>query len=294
LRYRFNNAPTDVGGRYFYVRDGEDYWTHTFMPVKRKLDFYECRHGLGYTKITGERNNIRVSSTSFVPVNHDAEVHEVIVENTGNTSKEISLFSYVEFCLWNAFDDGTNLQRNLSTGEVEIDDSTIYHKTEYRERRDHFAFYHVSEKLTGFDTDRESFMGLYNHPGEPEVVIEGKSRNSRAAGWAPIASHGIALSLAPGEKRSLIFTLGYIENPEDEKWESLGVINKTRAKKMIAEFSNSDQVAAALAELKRYWSGLLSNYTVGSSDEKLNRMVNIWNPYQCMVTFNMSRSASYN
>ncbi len=293
LRYRFNNAPIDVGGRYFYIKDGEDYWTHTYMPVKKKLDFYECRHGLGYTTITGERNKVRVSTSSFVPVSHNAEVHEVTVINNGNTHKKVSLFSYVEFCLWNANDDANNLQRNLSTGEVEVDGSTIYHKTEYRERRDHFAFYSASEPVSGFDTDRERFMGLYNHPGEPEVVIEGKSRNSVASGWAPIASHGFDLSLAPGESKSIIFVLGYIENPEDEKWESLNVINKSRAKAMIADFADSKKVADALTDLKNYWSGLLSTYTVNSSDEKLNRMVNIWNPYQCMVTFNMSRSASY-
>ncbi len=293
LRYRFNNAPTDVGGRYFYIKDGEDYWTPSFMPVKRKLDTFECRHGLGYTVITGERNGVKVVTTSFVPVDHDAEVHEVVVENTGKSPKKVSLFSYVEFCLWNGHDDANNLQRNLSTGEVEVDGSTIYHKTEYRERRDHYAFFHASLPVAGFDTDRESFLGLYNHPGEPEVVIEGKSRNSMAAGWAPIGSHSLDLSLAPGEKKSIVFTLGYIENPEDEKFESLGVINKTRARKVIAEFSNSEQVAKALDDLNNYWSDLLSKYTVSSPDEKLNRMVNIWNPYQCMVTFNMSRSASY-
>jgi cellobiose phosphorylase len=293
LRYRFNNTPTDVGGRYFYLKDGDDYWTHTFMPVKKKLDFFECRHGLGYTKITGERNHVRVSSTSFVPVQSNAEVHEVTVTNTGSSAKKVSLFSYLEFCLWNANDDANNLQRNLSTGEVEVDGSTIYHKTEYRERRNHFAFYNASVPVQGFDTDRESFMGLYNNSGEPEVVIEGKSRNTVASGWAPIASHGIDLSLAAGESKSIVFTLGYIENPEDEKWEKQGVINKSRAKQMIAEFADSAKVAKALDDLKNYWSNMLSTYTVNSSDEKLNRMVNIWNPYQCMVTFNMSRSASY-
>ncbi len=293
LRYRFNNVPTDVGGRYFYIRDEQDCWTPSYMPMKKDLDFFECRHGLGYTKITGERKGVRSTTTSFVPINHAAEVHRVVLENTSSQTKNIKLFSYVEFCLWNAHDDGTNLQRNLSTGEVEVENNTVYHKTEYRERRNHFAFYHSSEDIVGFDTDRESFLGLYNHAGEPTVVLEGQSKNSVASGWAPIASHCLEIYLNPGEKKDCIFLLGYVENPEDEKWEMPGVINKNRAKEMIQSMATPQKVEEALLELQEYWGNLLSQFSVQSNDEKLNRMVNIWNPYQCMVTFNMSRSASY-
>jgi len=293
LRYRYNNAPTDVGGRYFYIYDGGDYWTPSFMPVKRELDSFECRHGLGYTKITGSRGSVKAEVTYFVPLGHNAEVHRVTLENQGSAAKTLKLFSYVEFCLWNAHDDTTNYQRNFSTGEVEVDGSTVYHKTEYRERRNHYAFYHVNKKVSGFDTDREAFFGLYNGMGEPDAVAAGKSTNSVASGWSPIASHSLEVTLAPGEKKSFVFVLGYIENPVEEKWEKPGIINKKRAKSVIEAFSTDAQVEAALGALQQHWSGLLSNYTVESKDDKLNRMVNIWNPYQCMVTFNMSRSASY-
>jgi cellobiose phosphorylase len=293
LRYRYNNVPTDSGGRYFYVRDGQDFWTPTWAPVKRDLESYECRHGLGYTKITGKRNGVKAEVLYFVPLGQNCEVHQVTLTNESAEKKSLKLFSMVEFCLWNAWDDQTNFQRNWSTGEVEVDGSTIYHKTEYRERRDHFAFYHVNTPVAGFDTIREQFFGLYNGMHEPEVVIEGKSRNSVASGWQPIASHGLEAELAPGESKTFVFVLGYVENPREEKWEKPGVINKTRAKDMIAAFSSKEQVAGALAKLREYWNGLLSTFTVKSSDEKLDRMVNIWNPYQCMVTFNMSRSASY-
>jgi cellobiose phosphorylase len=293
LRYRYNNAPTDVGGRYFYIRNGADYWTPSYMPVKRELESFECRHGLGYTKITGTRGSVRAEVTYLVPLGYNAEVHRVTLENRGGSAKTLQLFSYVEFCLWNANDDATNYQRNFSTGEVEVVGGTVYHKTEYRERRNHYAFYHVNQKISGFDTDRETFFGLYNGMGEPEVVAAGKSKNSVASGWSPIASHGLEVTLAPGEKKSFVFVLGYIENPPDQKWEKPGIIDKRRAQSVIEAFSSDAQVDAALEQLRRHWSELLSNYTVQSSDEKLNRMVNVWNPYQCMVTFNMSRSASY-
>ncbi|CAG1014848.1 cellobiose phosphorylase [Anaerolineae bacterium] len=293
LRYRYNNVPTDVGGRYFYIAEGGDYWSPSYMPVKRQLDKFECRHGLGYTQITGTRGGIEAQMLFFVPLGVNAEVQQVTLTNHSASPRTLTLFSFVEFCLWNANDDMTNFQRNFSTGEVEIEGSTIYHKTEYRERRDHYAFYTVNAPVAGFDTSREAFCGLYNGLHEPQAVIAGKSHNSVASGWAPVGSHSLNVTLQPGESHRFVFLLGYIENPKDQKWERPGVINKQRAHEMIAQFSTPEQVAAALEKLREYWSGMLGAYALESSDEKLNRMVNIWNPYQCMVTFNMSRSASY-
>lgn len=292
-RFRYNNVPIDNGGRYFYINDNGDFWSHSWKPVKKDLSFYECRHGLGYSKITGERNNVRVEQLSFVPIGFNCELHSLKVKNTSHTEKSIKLFSFIEFCLWDANDDSLNFQRNFSTGEVEIEGSTIYHKTEYRERRNHYSFYSVNSKIDGYDTDRDSFLGLYNGFEAPAAVIAGQLTNSKASGWSPIASHQINLILKPGEEKNLIFVLGYIENEEDQKWESHNVINKAKAKAMMDSFSEEAAVDRALNELKAYWSDLLSNYVLNSKDEKLNRMVNIWNPYQCMITFNMSRSASY-
>src|SRR5690606_11466206 len=244
-RYRYNNIPIDNGGRYFYVYDNGDFWTPGWMPVKRDLAFYECRHGLGYTQITGERGGVRVTALAFVPLGTNAEVHQVKVKNTSGGPKSIRLFSFIEFCLWNAYDDMTNFQRNLSTGEVEVKGSVIYHKTEYRERRNHYAFYSVNAEIAGFDTDRESFLGLYNGLDHPKAVAAGQATNSIASGWMPIASHQLNIDLQPGEEKSFIFVLGYIENPEEEKWEAPGVINKTRAESMIARFADDARVEAA-------------------------------------------------
>jgi cellobiose phosphorylase len=292
-RYRYNNVPTDSGGRYFYITEGKDYWSPSYMPVKRELESFECRHGLGYSKITGKRNGLKCELLFFVPLGQTAEVHQVTLTNESSAKKSFKLFSFAEWCLWNAADDSANFQRNFSTGEVEIDGSTLYHKTEYRERRDHYALYHVNAPIAGFDTDRESFFGLYNGFGEPDVVAAGESKNSVASGWSPIASHCLAVELAPGETKTFVFTLGYVEVPKDKKWEKPGVINKQPAKKLIDAFSTTEQVTAALGKLREHWNGMLGLYELDSKDEKLNRMVNIWNPYQCMVTFNMSRSASY-
>ncbi|WP_026492531.1 GH36-type glycosyl hydrolase domain-containing protein [Butyrivibrio sp. XPD2002] len=292
-RYRYNNVPYDNNGKYFYIKDGETVWNPGWQPVKTELDSYECRHGLGYSKFTSEKNSVKASVLSFVPMNDTCEVSHVELTNNGSSEKKIQLFSYVEWCLWNADDDMKNFQRNLSTGEVEIVDSTIFHKTEYRERRNHYAVYSVNTKVDAIDTSRDAFLGLYNGPDHPDAVFAGKLTNSVASGWSPIAAHQIDVTLSPGETKTFNFVLGYVENPEDQKWESHGIINKKPANELLAKYQSDADVEKALAELNSYWDNLLSIYHIKSGNEKVDRMVNIWNQYQCMVTFNMSRSASY-
>ncbi|MBS2212090.1 glycosyl transferase [Carboxylicivirga mesophila] len=292
-RYRYNNVPMDNGGRYFYINDGGTVWSPGWKPCKTELDKYECRHGMSYTQITGAKNGIEAETLFFIPLKTWAEVQKVKLTNTTSGVKKIKLFSFMEWCLWNAEDDQNNLQRNLSTGEVEVKGSTIYHKTEYKERRNHYAFYHVNTAIDGYDTDRESFVGLYNEFSEPKAVIEGRATNSEAHGWSPVASHYIEVELQPGESKDFIFVLGYIENKEEDKWEAKNVINKQPAEAVIERFNTVEKVEAALNELRLYWDKLLGKIVLQSGDDKLNRMVNIWNQYQCMVTFNMSRSASF-
>ena len=291
-RYRYNNVPVDVGGRYFYLKDGDTIWSPGWSPVKCELDSYCCRHGMGYTIIKGEKNGVSAEVTFFVPQDFNGEVQKVIIKNNSDSKKSLKLFSFIEWCLWNAQDDSTNFQRNFNTGEVEIEGSTIYHKTEYKERRDHFAFYTVNAPIDGFDTDRESFIGLYNGFEDPQCVINGEASNSVADGWSPIASHMINIELEPGEEKALVFLLGYVENGND-KWDEQGGMNKSKAYAMINAMNTAEKADAALEDLKSTWNELLSKYSVNTPDDKMNRMVNIWNQYQCMVTFNMSRSASY-
>ncbi|WP_029291507.1 GH36-type glycosyl hydrolase domain-containing protein [Cellulomonas sp. HZM] len=299
-RYRYNNVPADAGGRYLYVHDEGDVWTPSWMPVKADLDHFEARHGLGYSRIVGARGGLRVDTLFFVPVGEDAEIQRVVVTNESDTPKTVTLFSFVEFCLWNAQDDQTNYQRNLSIGEVEVEQdgphgSAIYHRTEYRERRDHYAVFGVNTRADGFDTDRDTFVGAYNGLGEAAVPRAGVSADSVASGWYPIGSHSVRLTLAPGESRDLVYTLGYVENPDDEKWadDAHQLVNRRRAHDLLGRFATAEQADAAFVALQEHWTRLLSTYSVRSGDEKLDRMVNVWNQYQCMVTFNMSRSASY-
>ncbi len=296
-RYRYNNAPLDMGGRYIYMRDNAsaETWSPSWMPVRRHLDEYTCRHGMGYTVIESKYKGINVQTRTFVPLNETLEIWQVTVTNQRDTHADLSLFSAIEFCLWDANDDATNFQRNYSIGQVEIVDGVIYHKTEYRERRDHFAYFACSENLDGYDTQRDDFLGPYRGWDNPLVVEKGQSGNSEAHGWQPIGSHHVKVSLKPGEEKKIIILLGYHENPKDDKFDPPGsqTVNKRTVKPIIAKYLNPANVEAAFAELFDSWTALLAKYQVSSSDEHVNRMVNIWNAYQCMVTFNMSRSASY-
>ena len=336
-RYRYNHVPFDVGGRYLYLRDDASgqFWSPSWQPTRTALDAYTCRHGMGYTVISGAAHGIEASTLYFVPLGANLEVWRARVTNRRSEPAELSLFSAVEFNLWDAWDDQTNFQRNFNTGEVEVDDGVIYHKTEYRERRDHFAYFACSaalrtdspglpvdeanasrdsrpvdqdcqSSLVGFDTQRESFLGPYRGWDNPIVVERGQSADSIAHGWSPIGSHHVKLHLLPGETAEVIFVLGYHENPVGEKFDppldSSGrspdrarsqTINKRTVLPIIQHYLQPQAVDHALAALRSRWDELLSIFTVQTPDEHVNRMVNIWNAYQVMVTFNLSRSASY-
>ncbi len=295
-RYRYNNAPLDLSGRYLYLRDNVsgDYWSPSWQPVQRDVERYECRHGLSYTQISSSRAGVRAQTLYFVPIGETLEVWRLRVTNERETPADLSVFSSVEFCLWDAQDDATNFQRNYSIGQVEVADGVIYHKSEYRERRDHFAYFACSAPLAGFDTQRDAFLGPYRGFDRPLVVERGESGNSIAYGWQPHGSHHVRVALAPGETREVIFLVGYWENPRDAKFDppDSQTINKRMVRPVIERWLNPETVAAGLEELRESWTGLLSTLHVDTPDPDTNRMVNIWNAYQNVITFHMSRSAS--
>jgi cellobiose phosphorylase len=305
-RYRYNNVPLDSGGRYLYLRDDEsgEFWSPTWQPTRLALEDYACRHGLGYTIIGSTHRDVKAQIRYFVPLGETLEIWQVTLTNLNpNRSLNLSLFSAVEFCLWDAWDDATNFQRNFSTGQVEVPalaptaqaGNTIYHKTEYRERRDHFSFFACSEKLSGFDTQRDTFLGPYRGWDNPAAVEQGQSFNSVAYGWAPMGSHHVQITLEPGSSRQIIFLLGYHENPANQKFDPPGsqTIDKRTVQPIIDHYLQPEQVDAAFDALRTYWDERLQAFQVKTPDVHTDRMVNVWNAYQCMVTFNLSRSASY-
>ncbi len=290
-RYRYNDLPLDSNGRYLYVRDGEDVWSPMWKPVRAELERYECRHGLGATTILGRRGGIEVSVRYFVPLGFDCEVWDVRVRNLTSARKPLRLWGFVEWCLWNALDDMTNFQRNYSTGQVEVEPQTVFHVTEYRERRNHFAYFHCSVPTSGFDTSRDAFVGLYGTLADPVGVRRGCG-GSIAHGWQPVGVHQVDMELEPGGEARFHFLLGYAENPEADKWEAKGVANKAPFREVARRLSTPADVDAAFAALRERWDRMLSTFQCDVPNEHLARMVNVWNQVQVMATLNLSRSAS--
>lgn len=300
-RYRYNNVPQDVNGRYLYIQALDapggkgtgPAWNPGWKPCNTELDAYECRHGLGRTSISSEKDGIKARVRYLVPMGETAEIQELLIENTSTKEQTLCIHSFVEFCLWNALDDFTNFQRNLSTGQVEVEGNAVYHVTEYRERRNHYSFFWTDAEIKGFDSDRTAFLGPEGDFAAPLAVKEARSFNSVADGWSPVAAHHMEWTLKPGEKKRAVFILGYVENPEEEKWAAPGVVNKKRAQALQQRFSEPSAFQGAWDSIGRFWDEKLSHFSIDSGDEKVDRMANIWNQYQCVVTYNMARSASY-
>lgn len=292
-RYRYNNVPLDSNGRYLYIKDGESVWNPGWKPTRTPLDAYECRHGLGVTKITGRKNGLEVAVRYFVPPGETLEVWDVTVTNLSAELKRPQVFSFVEWCLWDAQEDNTNFQRNYSTGQVEVVDGTIFHVTEYRERRNHFAYMACSRPVDGFDTRRDRFVGLHEGLEMPAAVRAGACSASIAHGWQPVAAQQVNLELAPGESVRFHYLVGYAENPEGSKWSAPGVANKAPFEAARARLATCEQVDQALAKHRELWNDLLSIYQAEVPNPHVQRMVNVWNQLQCMTTLNLSRSASY-
>jgi cellobiose phosphorylase len=295
-RYRYNNVPYDLGGRYIYVNDGGSVWNPGWMPVKAKLDSYECRHGMGYSRITGSKDGLEVEMLFFVPPGRNEEVWKITVRNKSSAVKKPKLFAYQEFCFYEALNDMTNYQRTWSIGEVEIESTpeggAIYHKTEYRERRDHYALFACTRPIAGYDTDRDAFVGLHNGLHEAAAPFAGKCSLSKAFGWNPVGALETDLELAPGAEESFAFVLAYVEQGDKPKFEKLYVMNKEVGRATIARYAKIADVDAAFSALGKFWDGLLANFQAELPDEHANRMLNAWNQYQCMATFNLSRSTS--
>jgi cellobiose phosphorylase len=284
LRYRYNNVPSDRPGRYIYMRDDEsrDYWSASWQPVLKDLAKYryECRHGLSYTKISSEYSKIGTETTYFVPLGENLEIWRLAVTNNSKKRRSLSLFTYVEFCMWDAVNDMTDFQYNLNIAQTKFRNNAIYHVTNFHAHQDCYAWFWANRKVASYDGLRQAFIGPYRSESNPIAVERGRCAKELAVGWAPFAGLHVKLALKPGEKKEVVFALGY-----GEKW--------GEEEKYFAKYKDGRAVDAELAKLKSYWDQSLDKYSVKTPDPAVNTMVNIWNQYQCRTTFNWSRSASY-
>jgi len=280
LRYRYNNLPVDRPGRYIYIRDNKTgkYWSPTWQPVLKELSAYECRHGLGYTKISSSYSDIEAEVTYFVPLDENLEIWMLTLKNASSEEKELSVFSYAEFCLWQAFNDLTDLQCSQGLGVARYEEDAIFFH--FFDVSTGYAFFASSSTVTGYDCNREKFIGPYRSESNPIVVERGQCFNSETQGGNPIAATSNSVKLGLGEAKTIIFILGVVEKKSD-------------AKMYIQKFKEKSNVDTEFQRLKEYWNAYLSNLNVDTPDKEFNTMINVWNQYQSKTTFDWSRYVSF-
>ena len=268
-RYRYNNVPADSGGRYLYLRDNDSAAT-TGRPRGSRPSGTSTITSAGTGSPTPRSSppicGIRAETLYFVPPGETLEVWRLRL-----TQRPASPPGYPCSRRWSSACGTRRTTRptssaTYSTGEVEVDGGVIYHTTEYRERRDHFAYFACSEPLAGFDTQRETFLGAYRGWDRPAVVERGESGDSIAHGWSPHGSHHVRLALAPGETREVIFLLGYWENPHEHKFDppGSGILQQGPGpRRCISRWLRPATVAEGFAALRESWASLLSTAASG-------------------------------
>ncbi len=272
-----------------------DYWSPSWQPTQRELEDYTCRHGLGYSIIASRYHGIRAETLYFVPAGETLEIWRVRVTNERAEPAKLSLFSSVEFCLWDAQDDATNFQRNYSVGEVEVEDGVIYHKTEYRERRDHFAFFACSEPLAGFDTQRDAFLGPYRGWDRPIAVERGAAVRLDRPRLAAVGLPSRPPRDGPRGDEGSALRARLCREPPRREVRSARIADDQQAAASGRPSPGTCAATWSPGRSRRCGHGgptSSDTFQVRTGNEHVDRMVNIWNAYQCMVTFNMSRSAS--
>jgi len=293
-KYRYNNVPVDRPGRYFYIKNEktEEFWSPTWQPVMKDLDFYECRHGQGYTIINSKYKGITHSVLYFVSPDDDCEIWQMDIKNTTKIEKEISVYSYSEFTFWSE-PESRNIQWSLHLTRCSfIDDMIIYNFIEphpafdmkanknYVGDRPGYAFMGLNLKPVDFDCSRDAFLGMYNSETQPIGVINKRLSNSIIRGGVACAALRTKINLAPGQTKQIVVILGFAET-----------INK--ADILRRKYSEQKNVTQVFDKLNKSWEKYLSNFKVETPDREFDTVVNIWNPYQCKTTFDWSRYISF-
>ena len=296
LRLRFNSVPMDQPGRYFYLRDNAngDYWSASWQPVGKPLEQYQstCRHGTAYTVINSRYAGIATETTYFVPLGQNFEYWRLKVTNESDWPRDLTAFSFCEFTnQWDTYQDSVNLQYSLFIVKGELTEDNLLRiaiQDNLTPETDGFFIHDIARHIwmgmsasaiDGFDTSRESFLGLYRGYHNPLAVEQGQCTNSTAYGDNACGSLQTNVTLQPGESREILVMLGIGDA------RSIG-------KQTVAEFGSLERAESELQKLKDHWHDKLGSLTVETPDEEFNSTVNVWGIYNSLITFAWSRAAS--
>lgn len=280
-RFRGNSVPMDRPGHYVYVRDNDngDYFSISWQPVGKPLDKakYKCRHGLSYSVYECEYDKLKASQKLCVPIEDDVELWDVVIENTDNKPRNLSIFSYCEFSFHHIMIDNQNFQMSLYCAGSSYKDGIILYDLFYEE----FGYQYFTSNFSpdGFDCLRDKFLGLYHTEDNPQAVINGQCTGSFEKGNNHCGSLQKNIVIQPGEKVRLIFMLGEGDDIEGR-----------RIREKYSDFANVDK---AYKDLEKYWDDKINKLTIETPSEAMNTMINIWNLYQSEVNVMFSRFASF-
>jgi N,N'-diacetylchitobiose phosphorylase len=294
LRFRFNSIPMDQPGRYFYLRDRDsgDYWSASWQPVGKPLDKFKstCRFGTGYAVIASRYAGIQAEATYFVPRDQTFEYWWLRVTNRSRKPRQLSVFSYAEFAAeWNMFNDQLNLQYVAYIAQAEWKDGVIEASSCARlpedaanfANRDQSRWWWMTQlggRVVGYELDRGKFLGPYRSYHNPLAVERGAAGNSTGFSDDTCGSVQSDLDLQPGESAD-VFVL-------------LGIGHAAEGARIRAEYGNAARAQAELDTVRRSFHDPLGNFTCQTPDEDFNHMINVWNAYNALMTFNWSRACS--
>lgn len=280
-RFRGNAVPMDRPGHYVYIRDNDngDYFSISWQPVGKPLDKaqYKCRHGLSYSIYECLYDKIKASQRMTVPMDDDVELWDVVIKNTNDKPRNLSIFSYCEFSFHHIMIDNQNFQMSLYCAGSSYEDGVIEHDLFYEE----FGYQYFTSNFEpdGFDCLRDKFIGLYHTEDNPIAVVNGKCSGSFEKGNNHCGSLQKNIILEPGEEIRLVFMLG--EG------------NREKGKEIREKYSNFENVDNSYKQLEEYWADKMSRLQINTPNEGMNTMINIWNLYQSEVNIMFSRFASF-
>lgn len=284
-RFRFNSEMA-LPGRYIYIRDNSDgdYWSASWQPVGKPLDKYnsECRHGTAYTVISAEYAEIKSEVTYYVPYGKTYEVWRTKITNNSDNDRNLSVFGFVEFTNEDNYEqDQVNLQYSLFISQTEFIENKILQTisgNSEKDRRNRF-FGMVGADVDASCGNLSEFIGKYRTYSNPIAVETGKCNNVMNYNSNSCGALQSDITLKSGETIELIYILGQRDNKQ--------------ADEILNDYRHSGKVDAEIKQLKDYWHGQLSNFKVETPSAEFNNMINVWNAYQCFITFIWSRAASF-
>jgi len=281
----------DEYGKYVYLRDNQsgEIWSLSWKPCCPTFDSYEVRHGIGYTSIRSVKNGIESSMLVFVPPEEPIEIWRITIRNTGGTRRELSLFTYLEWCLGNGMDTHREFHRTFIETRYDPELRAIFGKkrplpvpsyiSTGRPEVSLEGFHAVNLDPVGYEGNKQAFLGLYCDVCKPEAVKRGSLTNSVGKFYDNIASLHVRLELAPGEERAIIFTLGSASQSE--------------AVRLIRKYRSTEEVDRAFEKVKKFWDKLMAGLVVDTPDPSFNLMTNYWLKYQAISGHMWAKTGYY-